>query len=513
MSPEPPDFSLFTEMKKRKSGILLHITSLPSPFGIGDFGPESFGFTDFLAESRQSCWQILPLNPTDGEYGNSPYSGPSSYAGNPLLISPELMKEAGYISGGDLKRKTGFDEGGVNYVDVTWHKNNLLKTAFVNSEPGLGGDSDFMEFCRDQAYWLDDYSLYASLKEATKFKTWSALPAPLRDRDENALAEWRDKARHRILYHMFVQYIFFSQWNSLKKYANDRGIEIIGDIPYYINYDSSEVWTHPEFFKLDSDKKPEFVSGVPPDYFSKTGQLWGNPVYNWDTIKATGFEWWIKRIGHNLMLFDALRLDHFRGFVSYWEVRAGNKTALNGIWVDLDAPSFFDTLFSRFDKSRFIAEDLGYITPDVKEIIKRYELPGMKILLFALGDDFPHSDYLPKNYTDPNCVVYTGTHDNNTVTGWWKEEAGKEQKVRFFEYIGSKIEANQVCRKFIELAMSSIADTSIIPMQDILGLDAEARMNKPSTKAGNWKWRLRPDDIDGNLTKKLKDLTETNARG
>ncbi|MFI5323601.1 MAG: 4-alpha-glucanotransferase [Thermodesulfobacteriota bacterium] len=499
-------------MKRRKSGILLHITSLPSPFGIGDFGPEAFGFVDFLAESRQSCWQILPLNPTDEVYGNSPYSGPSSYAGNPLLVSPKLMKETGYISAGDLKRKSGFEDGSVNYREVSEYKDNLFKTAFTNAESALPGDIDFMNFCRDQAYWLDDYALYASLKMTLNVDTWSALPVPLRDRDEKALAEWREKAESQILYHKFMQYIFYSQWNSLKKYANDRDLEIIGDIPYYINYDSSEVWTHPESFKLDKDKNPEFVSGVPPDYFSKTGQLWGNPVYNWDVLKATGFEWWIKRIGHNLMLFDDLRLDHFRGFVSYWEVKAGDKKALNGSWIDLDALSFFDTLFSCFDKSRFIAEDLGYITPDVKEIIKRYDLPGMKILLFAFGGDFPYSDYLPNNYVDPNCLVYTGTHDNNTVIGWWEEEAGKEEKERFYKYIGRKIDASEVCQEFIGLSMSSIADTSIIPMQDILGLGAEAKMNKPSTKTGNWKWRLKPDDIDGNLAKKLREITETNNR-
>jgi 4-alpha-glucanotransferase len=334
----------------------------------------------------------------------------------------------------------------------------------------------------------------------------------LRDRDEKSLGAWREKAEREILYHKFLQYIFFGQWCSLKKYAYNCGIEIIGDIPYYINYDSSEVWSNPEFFKLDEDKRPAYVSGVPPDYFSKTGQLWGNPVYDWETLKNTGFEWWIRRIGHNLTLFDSLRLDHFRGFVSYWEVKAGEKTALNGRWVSLDAASFFDTLFSRFDKSRFIAEDLGYITPDVKKIIKKYGLPGMKILLFAFGNDFPYGDYLPNNFSNKNYVVYTGTHDNNTVMGWWKKDAGSAEKERFFKYIGGETEAAQINWKFIELAMSSIADTAIIPMQDVLGLGAGAKMNRPSTKSGNWRWRLHPGYYKAALVKKLKGITEANDR-
>jgi 4-alpha-glucanotransferase len=284
-------------------------------------------------------------------------------------------------------------------------------------------------------------------------------------------------------------------------------------MPYYINYDSSEVWAHPELFKLDEDKNPAFVSGVPPDYFSKTGQLWGNPVYDWEALKATGFDWWIKRIGHNLTLFDYLRLDHFRGFASYWEVKASEKTALKGRWVDLDAVSFFDTLFSRFDKSRFIAEDLGYITPDVNKIIKKYALPGMKILLFAFGDDFPYGSYLPKNFSNNNCVVYTGTHDNNTVLGWWTEDAGKNGKKRFFKYIGGEIESRDLNWEFVKLAMSSVADTAIIPMQDILGLGADAKMNRPSTKSGNWEWRLTSGYYQEDLVAKLREITESNSRG
>jgi 4-alpha-glucanotransferase len=500
-------------MNKRASGILLHITSLPSQFGIGDMGPESYRYADFLAEARQSYWQVLPINPTDNTFGNSPYSGPSSYAGNPLLISPEMMKDAGYLCAADMNMETTPKPERVDYGLVTRIKNALLYRAFKNAEPHLPGDSGFVEFAGENEHWLEDYALYASVKKILNCSTWRDFPADLRDRNEKSLEYWRDRAGSVVLYHKFLQYIFFSQWSSLKKYANGSGVEIIGDMPYYINYDSSEVWAHPELFKLDDDKNPAFVSGVPPDYFSKTGQLWGNPVYDWEALKATGYDWWIKRIGHNLTLFDYLRLDHFRGFVAYWEVKASEKTALKGRWVDLDAASFFDALFSRFDKSRFIAEDLGYITPDVNQIINTYGLPGMKLLLFAFGDDFPYGSYLPTNFSDNNCVVYTGTHDNNTVLGWWKDDAGKNEKKRFFKYIGGEIDSRDLNWEFVKLAMSSIADTAIVPMQDILGLGADAKMNRPSTKSGNWEWRLTPGYYQEDLVAKLKEITESNSRG
>ena len=453
------------------------------------------------------------MNPTDETYGNSPYSGPSSYAGNPLLISPELMKDAGYISDDDMNSRTFAKTEKVDYVLVSEYKTGLFRRAFGNAGPSLLRDGEFAAFSEANKHWLDDYALYASLKEYLKCATWRDFPADLRDRNGKSLEEWRDKAGNEILYHKFLQYVFFSQWSSLKKYAKDRGIGFIGDIPYYINYDSSEVWTEPGLFKLDADKKPGFVSGVPPDYFSKTGQLWGNPVYDWEALKETGFEWWIRRIGHNLKLFDALRLDHFRGFVSYWEVKAGEKTALNGRWMDLDAISFFDALFSNFDKSRFIAEDLGYITPDVKKIIKDYDLPGMKILLFAFGSDFPYGDYLPGNFKNKNYIVYTGTHDNNTVLGWWKKDAGSAEKERLLKYMGRQIDDGDINWELIRLAMSSIADTAIFPMQDILGLDSGARMNRPSTRSGNWKWRLKPGYYKTAIIKRLRELTESSKRG
>lgn len=500
-------------MSKRASGILLHITSLPSRFGIGDMGPEAYRFADFLRDSGQSYWQVLPLNPTELSFGNSPYSGPSSYAGNPLLISPELMKEAGYLSSDELKTTAFPGRGKVDYRAVSEYKTALFCRAFGNAATSLPGDRGFNEFARENEHWLEDYALYASVKRILGVGAWREFPAELRDREARSLEAWREKAEREILYHKFLQYVFFRQWDSLKSCVRERGVRFIGDIAYYINYDSSEVWSSPGLFKLDEDKKPRFVSGVPPDYFSKTGQLWGNPVYDWEAIKERGYDWWIKRIGHNLKLFDTLRLDHFRGFVSYWEVKAGEKTALDGKWVSLDAGSFFDTLFSHFDKSRFIAEDLGYITPDVKEIIKKYGLPGMKILLFAFGDDFPYGDYLPKNFSSGNCIVYTGTHDNNTVMGWWKKDAGSAEKQRFFKYIGKIIDESEINWEFIRLATASIADTAIFPMQDLLGLGAGAKMNRPSTKSGNWEWRLRPGYYRNELINKLREITLACDRG
>jgi 4-alpha-glucanotransferase len=399
----------------------------------------------------------------------------------------------------------------VNFQKAASYKTALFKTAFESNKEDIIEDKDFNKFCIDNEYWLEDYCLYSSIKDKSNCDTWRDFPLDLRDRKHESLMEWSEKEQNFVLYNKFLQYIFFKQWTSLKKYANDSGIRIIGDLPYYINYDSSDVWANQEIFKLDIDKNPEFISGVPPDYFSKTGQLWGNPVYDWDKLKQSDYSWWISRIGHNLSMVDKLRLDHFRAFVSYWEVNAEEKTALNGKWVDLDSEDFLDALFSNFDKSKFIAEDLGLITEDVKEIIKHYDLPGMKILLFAFGGDFPYGDYLPSNI-DSNCIVYTGTHDNNTVSAWWNEEASDMEKKRVCEYFGRKIDEDKVNWEFIELAYESRADTVIIPMQDILGLGASSRMNTPSTTKGNWTWTMKPGEFFEEMVEKLKVLSEYNKR-
>ena len=498
-------------MNERASGILLHITSLPSQYGIGDLGLTSYEFVNFLSQAGQKYWQVLPLNPTELIYGNSPYSCPSTYAGNPLLISLELIKEDGYLSNSDLANNPRFPQSRVDYEEATSYKISLFKKAYEANKESISHNDDFKKFCLDNEYWLDDYSLYSSIKTPPAFNTWWDFPPDLRDRKCESLLEWSEKGQYLILYNKFLQYVFFKQWGSLKKYANDSGIRIIGDLPYYINYDSSDVWVNQDIFKLDRNKKPEFIAGVPSDSFSETGQLWGNPVYDWDKLRQSGYSWWIKRIGHNLSMFDKLRLDHFRGFVSYWEINAGEETAMNGKWVELDAENFLDVLFSHFDKTKFIAEGQSTISEDVKEIITHYDLPGMKILLFAFGHDFPHGDYMPSKIGS-NSIVYTGTHDNNTVLGWWKKEAEDIEKSRVREYIGREVNEHSISWEFVKLAMESRANTAIIPMQDLLGLGENSRMNTPATTSGNWEWRLKEEQLNLNLIESLRQLTENSKR-
>lgn len=498
-------------MKRRESGILLHITSLPSIYGIGDLGPWAYKFVDFLSETKQSVWQILPLNPTSGTFGNSPYSSPSAFAGNLLLISPDLLVEDGFLSESHIKGNSSFPNERVDYTAVTEHKYKLLSIAYENYKKKRGKDYEFERFSSENLYWLDDYALFISLKEHFNRIVWSDWPEDIRNRNERVIKEWKEKLKDRILMRKFFQYIFFKQWFSLKTYCNGKNIRVIGDVPIYVNYNSSDVWTNPQIFKLDDNKRPTFFAGVPPDYFSKTGQLWGNPVYRWNVLRENGYSWWIKRTEHNLKLFDIIRLDHFRGFVAYWEVPAGEETAINGRWIEVPVEDFFRTLFRRFPYLPIIAEDLGLITPDVREIMNRLELPGMKLLIFAFGDDFPNGVYLPHNYTK-NCVVYTGTHDNNTVKGWFTREARPEDRKRVFKYIGREVKEEDIHWEFIRLAMRSIANTVIIPVQDILGLGEEAKMNLPATPRGNWQWRLLPNQITPSVVKELREMTEIYGR-
>jgi 4-alpha-glucanotransferase len=497
-------------MNKRGSGILLHITSLPSPFGIGDLGPDAYRFVDFLSEASQSYWQILPLTPTLTVFGNSPYSSPSAFAGNPLLISPQVLTEWGLLSGSDIETAPSSPNGRVDYEVVTKYKSRLFTLAYENFRR-KGELSEFERFCQENSFWLEDYALFVVLKGQFK-SSWNNWSEDIRDRKPGVVRELNDKFKHRIGMEKFLQYIFYKQWFYLKSYSNNKGIQIIGDIPIYVSFDSAEVWANPEIFKLDEKKKPTFVAGVPPDYFSKSGQRWGNPVYRWDVLKDQGYSWWIKRMEHSLTLFDAVRLDHFRGFVAYWEVPAEEKTAINGKWVEAPAVDFFDILTRHFSRLPIIAEDLGYITPDVKEVMDRYGFPGMKLLIFAFGDDFPKGSYLPHNHEKRN-VVYTGTHDNNTIKGWFRTEATPEDKARFFRYIGREIDEEEIHWEFIRLAMMSVADYCIIPMQDLLGLGQEARMNLPATSKGNWGWRLQPGQLTADLEGKLKEMTETYGRG
>ncbi len=498
-------------MERRGSGILLPVTSLPSAYGIGDLGAGAYRFADFLAEATQSFWQILPLNSTCNVYGNSPYSSYSAFAGNPLLISPDLMVEDGILSKSDIKVHPAFPGEKVNYRAVTRYKDKILGIAYERNKEKLAGDHEFKRFCRENSLWLDDYTLFISIKRRFNKVDWGKWPVDLRDRREGAVKEWKKRLMEMISMEKFSQYIFFKQWHSLKNYCAGKNIQIIGDMPIYVNYDSSDVWANPEVFNLDKEKRPAFIAGVPPDYYSSTGQLWGHPVYNWDVLKATQYSWWVKRIEHNLKLFHMFRLDHFRGFVGYWEVRANEKTAINGKWVKAPAKDFFNTLFKHFLHLPLIAEDLGVITPDVREVINLFGFPGMRVLLFAFGENLPSSPYAPHNHIK-NCVVYTGTHDNNTIKGWYKKEIGHDGRKRLFEYIGRKVSEKTIHLELIRLAMSSVADMAIIPMQDILGLGGQARMNLPASSKKNWEWRLMPEQLSPSLIKRLSRITRIYGR-
>lgn len=489
----------------------MHITSLPSRYGIGDLGPGAYRFADFLMKAGQCLWQILPLNPTCPEGGNSPYNSYSAFAGNPLLISPDSLVRDGFLKQSDIATRPPFREDRIDYPAVCRFKKRILLNAFERYEDGARGDNEFEKFRDENSGWIDDYSLFIALKEHFGNDVWNRWPKGLREREQRSLKEWKDRLGKRILMETFFQFLFFKQWAAFKKYCNAGNVLIMGDIPMYVHYDSSDAWAYPEIFKLDKNGRPQVVAGVPPDYFSSVGQLWGNPVYNWDILGDTDYSWWIQRMEHNLKLFDLTRIDHFRGFVGYWEVPAGERTALNGKWVEAPAKDFFTKLLRHFTSLPIIAEDLGVITPDVREVMNHFGFPGMRLLLFAFGEDNPAHPYLPHNFIE-NCLVYTGTHDNNTTVGWFRKEAGPEEKKRLCEYTGRKITEKNVHRELIRLAMSSVARTVIIPMQDILGLGEEARMNLPSTQKGNWRWRLMPRRSTSAIAEKFLRITEIYGR-
>lgn len=498
-------------MQTRKSGLLLHITSLPTHYGIGDFGPSAYRFADFLAAGGQAIWQVLPLGPTLTFCGNSPYFSYSAFAGNPLLISPDLLVENRYLDGSDIPPLPGFSKEHVDFHDVSRFKYQLLYRAYEKFKSRADSDYEFTRFCQKNADWLNSYALFSSLKDHFRGASWVDWPGELRDFHHSAIGEWEERLKDQMLAAKFFQFLFSRQWSDLKNYCNQKNIQILGDIPIYVSLDSVDVWANPGIFKLNEQKEPVFVAGVPPDYFSATGQLWGNPVYNWDRLREQRYAWWIKRVERNLELFDVVRLDHFRGFVGYWEVPAGETTAINGRWVETPAKDFFGTLLRRFPYLPIVAEDLGTITPDVREIMLNYGFPGMKLLLFAFGDDLASNPYVPHNHIQ-NCIVYTGTHDNNTVRGWFRGEAREEDKERLFRYLGRRVEQDTVHWEFVRLAMMSVANTVILPVQDVLGLDESARMNVPSQVAGNWDWRLREELLTAEVSQQLRTLTHTYGR-
>ena len=493
----------------RSSGILLHPTSFPSRFGVGDLGLEAYRFIDFLKESHQQYWQVLPLGPTG--YGNSPYMCYSAMAGNPLLISPEKLLDEGLLAEEDFANLPGFPVEKVDFEQVVPIKIGLLKKACENFTANATPiqQKEFEGFCDSKAYWLDNYALFMALKDANNNGNWYTWEPEIVKRDPQALDEVQDRLKEQIFYYKFIQFEFFRQWSDLKSYANMRGIDIIGDIPIYVAHDSADVWAHPDIFCLDKETgSAAQMAGVPPDYFSATGQLWGNPVYNWEELQKQNFKWWVQRFEAMLDYVDIIRIDHFRGFQAYWSVAQGEETAMNGKWVEAPGDAFFEVIREKLGKLPVLAEDLGVITPEVEALRDKYEFPGMKILQFAFGSD-PDNPFLPFNYPR-NAVVYTGTHDNDTTVGWFNS-ANDNEKQNLLLYLGS-ISPEGIHWDLIRLALSSIANQAIIPLQDILGLGNEARMNFPSVAEGNWEWRYQASGLTEELGDRLKILTRLNGR-
>lgn len=497
----------------RASGVLLHVTSLPGPHGIGDLGEEAYRFVDFLESSAQQLWQVLPLYPIG--YGNSPYHPYSVFAGNHLLISLKKLADEGLLTQEDLKMMPAFPQNRVDYAVVMDSKMPLLKKSFTNFKNQASPEMrfDFESFCHGNTEWLDDYTLFMALKEAHVFAVWNTWEEDIRKRELDAVQRWEKELSVEIEYHKYLQFHFFKQWFELKKYCKDKGIGLIGDVPIYVALDSSDTWSRPEMFFLDAKGSPTVVAGVPPDYFSKTGQLWGNPLYRWRQMSRDGYSWWVERMRAVSAMVDIIRLDHFRGFEKYWEIPAGDITAINGSWVHGPGSKLFEAISKELGNLPIIAEDLGYITPEVFALKDKYGFPGMKVLQFAFGSG-PDNYHLPHNYTQ-NCVVYTGTHDNNTAVGWFhggtsadtiRTEKEIDEEKRFaMKYLGAN--GSQINWDLIRLACSSVADIAIIPLQDVLGLGGEARMNRPGTSGGNWEWRFSSDMLGEDIRYRLKELT------
>lgn len=501
----------------RASGILLHPTSLPGPHGIGDLGQEAKEFVSFLKSAGQAYWQILPLGPTG--YGDSPYQSFSAFAGNTNLISPELLVEDGLLNRTDVDPPKELPADRVDYGRVIEWKAQLLEKAYQSFQRSSAVEirSAFESFLREAAFWLDDYALFRAIKETQKPGSWLEWEPALKNREHEAVLKTHEDLLDLISRHKFFQFLFFRQWHRLKSFANGEGIRIIGDIPIFVAFDSADVWSRPKDFKLNQDGSPEVVSGVPPDYFSKTGQLWGNPIYRWKQMRSEGFRWWIERFRFALKMVDIVRIDHFRGFAASWEVPGKDETAEHGEWVEVPGGELFYELFREFGEIPVIAEDLGVITEDVESLRDRFGFPGMKILQYAFGGD-ANNPHLPHNFT-PNTVVYTGTHDNDTTVGWYEGTARKKKKKSdhnsrereyFLEYLDS--DGEKINWDLIRGAFASVADTAIVPLQDVLGLDNEARMNLPATESGNWQWRFRKGDLTEKHARLLRKMAKTYGR-
>lgn len=503
----------------RASGILLHPTSLPGPFGIGDLGPSADAFIDFLAETGQSWWQMLPLGPTG--YGNSPYQSSSSFAGNPLLISPELLVEDGFLTKRDLSGYPELPDGEVDFDTVTTQKESLLRTAFARFDPQSPHFRAFQyaQFIRDEAWWLNDYALYAAIKHDRNGAPWWDWEPGLVARDPETIEQARITHADEIRFVMFVQYLFDRQWRRLRDRCRVKGVRIIGDVPIYVAEDSADVWTRPDLFHLDERGRPTVVAGVPPDYFSKTGQYWGNPIYRWDLHALDNYAWWVTRLRAALKRVDLVRLDHFRGFEAFYQVPPNKaRDARGGRWVKGPAAAFLESMRTQLHGLPLIAEDLGDITPPVLALRDEFQLPGMKILQFCFGTDAQAAAFRPYNFPN-HCVVYTGTHDNDTTVGWFRAESGlntqtakqnADERALILSYVGS--DGSEIHWDMIRLALASVADTAIIPMQDLLGLGTSARMNAPSTASGNWRWRFHDAQLTPAIRRRLAEMTTVYGR-
>lgn len=488
----------------RAAGILLHPTSLPGGHGVGDLGEAAYRWVDFLEAAKHHLWQVLPLGPTG--YGDSPYQSFSAFAGNPNLISLDRLIAEGLLTPDALENPPGALDGRIDYGAVIPFKEGALRRASTAFAEGAAADRRpaFEAFCEAQAGWLEDYTLFMALKEAHQGQSWNTWDESLRTRKKRALKTFADEHAESILHHKVCQWLFYEQWLELKTYANDKNIKIIGDIPIFIAYDSADAWANPDLFFFDAEGNPEVVSGVPPDYFSKTGQRWGNPIYRWQKMQKQGFAWWLSRFRSCLEFYDLIRVDHFRGFDSYWEIPAENPTAENGRWVKGPGQALFDALEDGLGVLPIIAEDLGIITPDVEKLRDDNRLPGMKVLQFAFagGGSDP---YLPHNYVSENCAVYTGTHDNDTTQGWYTQ-ASEAEKDYIRRYLAR--DDSNIVWELIRLAYSSVARYAVVPLQDVLQLGTETRMNTPGEASGNWGWRFTPEQLEPWIAPALAELVE-----
>ena len=495
--------------RTRYAGILVHPTSFPSPYGIGDLGQGAYDFIDFLYETKQHLWQVLPLGPTG--FGDSPYQGPSAFAGQPLIISPDKLKEKGLLKDEDLRDIPAWDPHKVDYGPVIEYKNALLKKAFdvFHHSPDKTMLEDFESFCEEEKDWLEDYCLFMAVKDYHEGRCWLDWEDEIKLPDAASKAAWQERLAEQIRYYRFVQFIFRIQWEELREYAHARDVEIIGDIPIFVALDSCDVWANRKYFQLDTKGYPTHVAGVPPDYFSATGQLWGNPLYDWDYQKKTGYSWWIRRVAQQLKLVDYVRIDHFRGFEAYWAVPADEETAVNGEWVKGPREDLFHALQKAIGSDLPIfAEDLGVITPEVEHLRDLFGFPGMKVLQFGFGDMNDES-YIPHFYQHTNCLCYTGTHDNDTTAGWYQVQP-EEVKDRIRRY--GNTDAGRVSLDFIRFAFSSIARYAIFPIQDLMMLGSEARMNTPGVAAANWAFRYTKDMLSRDLGEWLKQTTVLYSR-